>query len=155
MSGWSRRRFGRLLAPGLLAACGKAPRPESPEEAPERVGWVLLNRLDLETGRMPEKLRALDGRRIRIAGYVVPLEDDLSLASELLFAPYSGACIHSPPPPPNQILQVVMQTEPARFQMDRCYWLEGRLRISDSQSPYGRVAYRLEGTALAPYAGPD
>ena len=33
-----------------------------------------------------------------------------------------------------------------------CYWLEGRLRIADSQSPYGRVAYRLEGTSLIPYA---
>ena len=116
---------------------------------------MFLNRLDLVTGEMPDKLRALDGGMIRIAGYVVPLEDDMTRASEFLFAPYSGACIHSPPPPPDQILQVVMEADPVRFQMDRCYWLEGRLRISDSESPYGRVAYRLEGKSLTPYAGAD
>lgn len=115
----------------------------------------MLNRLDLETGEGPEKLLALDGRVVRIPGYVVPLEDDMTRASQFLLAPYSGACIHSPPPPPDQILQVEMQAEPVSFSMERCYWLEGRLRIADSQSPYGRVAYSLEGTSLTPYAEGD
>ena len=155
---WTRRRFSRVLAAAAgcwSVACSERPNSDSPEEIAQRVGWVFLNRLDLETGEMPDKLRALNGGMIRIAGYVVPIEDDMTRSSEFLFAPYSGACIHSPPPPPDQILQVVMEADPVRFQMDRCYWLEGRLRISDSESPYGRVAYRLEGRRLTPYARAD
>lgn len=120
-----------------------------------RVGWVQLSRLDIKTGQMPDKLRAFDGRVIRIPGYVVPLEDDLTRASQFLLVPYSGACIHLPPPQPDQILQVVMEGEPASFGMGRCYWLEGRLRISDSRSPYGRVAYQVEGRSLTPFTGAD
>lgn len=136
-----------------VGGCADQTPREAPDEEIERVGWVLLNRLDLETGEGPEKLLALDGRLVRVAGYVVPLEDDLQQASEFLLAPYSGACIHSPPPPPDQILHVVMQTDPVGFEIERCYWLEGRLAISDSESPYGRVAYSVEGRSLTPYAG--
>lgn len=152
---WTRRRFSRAFAAAAgcwAVACSEPPNSDSPEDIAQQVGWVLLNRLDLGTGEMPDKLRALDGGMIRIAGYVVPIEDHMTRASEFLLAPYSGACIHSPAPPPDQILQVVMEADPVRFQMDRCYWLEGRLRISDSESPYGRVAYRLEGKSLTPYA---
>ena len=155
---WTRRRFSRVLTAAAACwwvACSERRNSDSSEEIAERVGWVLLNRLDLGTGEMPDKLRALDGGMIRIAGYVVPIEDHMTRASEFLLAPYSGACIHTPPPPPDQILQVVMEADPVRFQMDRCYWLEGRLRISDSESPYGRVAYRLEGKSLTPYASAD
>lgn len=46
---------------------------------------------------------------VNISGYIVPLDwaDDRSL-SEFLLVPYFGACIHSPPPPANQIIYVKM-----------------------------------------------
>lgn len=51
----------------------------------------------------------LNGRKIAIGGYLLPLEMDGSKVTEFLLVPYVGACIHSPPPPPNQILHVTVK----------------------------------------------
>ena len=49
---------------------------------------------------------ALDGRDVEIPGYALPLEYTGAEISEFLLVPYVGACIHVPPPPPNQIVYV-------------------------------------------------
>lgn len=46
----------------------------------------------------------LNGREVRIAGYLVPIGLNGSKVSEFMVAPYLGACIHVPPPPANQIV---------------------------------------------------
>jgi len=54
----------------------------------------------------------LNGQRIRIPGYLLPLEISGANVTEFLLVPYVGACIHVPPPPPNQIVHVkVVQKE--------------------------------------------
>ncbi|WP_077925715.1 DUF3299 domain-containing protein [Wohlfahrtiimonas larvae] len=51
----------------------------------------------------------LNDHAVNISGYIVPLDwaEDRSL-NEFLLVPYFGACIHSPPPPANQIIYVKM-----------------------------------------------
>ncbi len=51
---------------------------------------------------------ALSGQRVRLSGYLLPLEMDAGAVSEFLLVPFVGACIHVPPPPPNQIVQVTL-----------------------------------------------
>ncbi|MGI9201102.1 MAG: DUF3299 domain-containing protein [Woeseiaceae bacterium] len=51
-------------------------------------------------------VKELDGTFVRIPGYAVPLELSGSKVTEFLLVPYVGACIHTPPPPPNQIVHV-------------------------------------------------
>ena len=48
----------------------------------------------------------LNGERVRIPGYLLPLEVSATKVTEFLLVPYIGACIHVPPPPPNQIIYV-------------------------------------------------
>ena len=48
----------------------------------------------------------LDGKHVRIGGYVVPLDFEATNVKEFLLVPFVGACIHVPPPPPNQIIYV-------------------------------------------------
>jgi len=48
----------------------------------------------------------LDGKRVRMPGYLLPLELDGTRVTEFFLVPYVGACIHVPPPPPNQIVHV-------------------------------------------------
>ncbi len=48
----------------------------------------------------------LNGSQVKIPGFVVPLEGDEEKITEFLLVPYFGACIHVPPPPPNQIIYV-------------------------------------------------
>ena len=45
-----------------------------------------------------------DGKRVKIPGFVVPLEGTAELTTEFLLVPFFGACIHVPPPPSNQIV---------------------------------------------------
>ncbi|MEC8786836.1 MAG: DUF3299 domain-containing protein, partial [Pseudomonadota bacterium] len=52
-------------------------------------------------------IEAFDGKAIRIPGFIVPLEqNDEQKATAFFVVPYFGACLHMPPPPPNQILYV-------------------------------------------------
>lgn len=51
-------------------------------------------------------VQSLDGKRVRIGGYVVPLDFNATSVKEFLLVPFVGACIHVPPPPPNQIIYV-------------------------------------------------
>lgn len=48
----------------------------------------------------------LDGKTVSIGGYMLPLEYSGTKVTEFLLVPYLGACIHVPPPPPNQIVHV-------------------------------------------------
>ncbi len=54
----------------------------------------------------PPVVAALDGQRVQIGGYVVPLDFDATTVKEFLLVPFVGACIHVPPPPANQIVYV-------------------------------------------------
>ena len=48
----------------------------------------------------------LNGKNIRIPGYLLPLEFEDKKVVEFLLVPWVGACIHTPPPPANQIVHV-------------------------------------------------
>ena len=99
-----------------------------------------------------ETVDDLDGVLVRIPGYVVPFDfsSDARL-TEFLFVPYMGACIHTPPPPPNQI--VFIRTEEAVRVKDiwAPYWIEGTLRTERTDNELGNTAYALEMNALDPY----
>ena len=63
----------------------------------------------------------LDGQRIRLPGFVVPLDFEGTETSEFLLVPYFGACIHVPPPPSNQIVYVeTVAGYPLKELFDRC-----------------------------------
>lgn len=51
----------------------------------------------------------LDGEHVRMPGYLLPLELDGTQVTEFFLVPYVGACIHVPPPPPNQIVHVTLE----------------------------------------------
>jgi len=51
----------------------------------------------------------LNGKTIRIPGYLLPLEFEDKKVIEFLLVPWVGACIHTPPPPPNQIVHVKLE----------------------------------------------
>ncbi|MCY1558119.1 hypothetical protein D9M68_950260 [compost metagenome] len=50
---------------------------------------------------------ALDGTAARLSGFVVPLDATEGGIRDFLLVPYFGACIHTPPPPANQIVHVI------------------------------------------------
>jgi uncharacterized protein len=97
----------------------------------------------------------LNGELIKIPGYVVPFDFDADQRqSEFLFVPYMGACIHTPPPPPNQIIFV--RADPAIQIRDiwAPYWLEGELSTEEHRNGLGDAAYALRLDQLEPYPAP-
>lgn len=46
------------------------------------------------------------GQTVRVPGYIVPLEMQGLMAVEFLLVPTAGACIHTPPPPANQLIHI-------------------------------------------------
>ncbi|MDZ7639982.1 MAG: DUF3299 domain-containing protein [Bryobacterales bacterium] len=120
--------------------------------APAKLTWSALRKLNYRTGEMPAELKALDKKLVRVPGFVVPLEDSATEATEFLLVPYQGACIHVPPPPPNQIVHVKMgKAKKIKFTMWDPYWIEGTLRIETVDSPYGEVSFSLEGVKQEDY----
>ena len=117
---------------------------------PVPIDWRTLAALDLETGRAPASLAALDGKRVVIAAFIVPLEDDMQQADEFLLVPYFGACVHTPPPPPNQMRGrktiKIGWWDPVQF--------EGILHLKQVESPYGASYFEMEGLESKAYTPP-
>ncbi len=87
-----------------FAGAGSSEPPPPPMIDDKR--WLSERRLQPGAGAAPAVVTELDGRRVRIGGYVVPLDFDATSVKEFLLVPFVGACIHVPPPPPNQIIYV-------------------------------------------------
>lgn len=96
----------------------------------------------------------LNGQHIRIAGYVVPLEFDSNQAvTEFFLVPYYGACIHVPPPPPNQIILVQSEQGVKIDDMYTPYWLSGELEASLQENELAASAYSLSLQSYQSYDG--
>lgn len=97
----------------------------------------------------------LDGRRVRLPGYVVPLDGMLGGSmKEFLLVPYFGACIHSPPPPANQIV-LVRSNRSRELQTMDAVWVNGSLRVARSDSRMGASGYALDAVVVEPYTAPS
>jgi uncharacterized protein len=92
--------------------------------------------------------------QVRIPGFMVPLEDWEQQVTEFILVPYFGACIHVPPPPPNQMAHVLMQRS-RRIEVNLWdpIWVIGTLKIENVESPYGVVGYQVAAERIQPYEG--
>jgi len=139
-------------APIRLQAVKLAARAELGADAPP-IDWRVLAGLDYLTGKVTDTLKALNGKEVRIPGFVVPLDDFMEDGAEFLLVPYYGACVHTPPPPPNQIIFVQMTGKKAvKLTLFDAVWMHGKLKIATVESPYGTVGFTLEGTKMEPYS---
>ena len=94
---------------------------------------------------------AMDGAQVRIPGYVVPLEESKSGLKEFLLVPYFGACIHSPPPPANQIIHVNRKEAVKGIHSMDPVWVSGTLKTLRSDTFMGATGYRMEAMTVEAY----
>jgi hypothetical protein len=113
------------------------------------VDWRLLGEMDYITGKSSSELDALNGKAVKIPGFMVPLEDDQKKVTEFLLVPSPQACIHVPPPPPNQMVYVKMRrgTESAVGPI----WVYGALHLVTKRSMYGDASFELDAEGIEPY----
>ena len=125
----------------------------APAADPVAIDWKTLGALDYVNGKVPPSLQALNGKQVKIPGFIVPLEDYEEEGAEFLLVPYFGACVHTPPPPPNQMVFVRMDGgKKLKFGWWDPVWMEGTLKIEHYDSPYGAVGFQLVGLKTSPYA---
>lgn len=136
----------------LLVAVLAAGRAEAQAGDPALADWRVLAGLDYENGTMTDALRSVNGRRVKVPGYMVPLDDSARGVTEFILVPYYGACIHTPPPPPNQMVYVKMRgNRRVDVNLWEPIWIEGDLQVEEIDSPYGAVGHQLAGITLSPY----
>lgn len=123
--------------------------------------FSILQDGDPRAAKMLQKMRevwdnapanpALVGQAIRIPGFVVPLEETKDGLKEFLLVPYFGACIHSPPPPANQIIHVLPKTAAKGVRSMDPVWISGTLAQVKTDSYMGAAGYRVEAVVVEPY----
>jgi uncharacterized protein len=96
----------------------------------------------------------LNGTAVKVAGYLVPLDEVKGDIQSFLLVPYFGACIHTPPPPANQIIHVVAAKPIKGFRSMDAVWVSGKLGTQRQDSAMGTSGYRLDATVVEPYAPP-
>jgi uncharacterized protein len=97
-----------------------------------------------------EAIQDLDGRTVSLDGFVVPLGmNDAGLVDELLFVPFYGACIHVPPPPPNQIIHVSLAKPIALGALWDPYRLVGRLQVKRFDADIASASYEVSNATLS------
>lgn len=116
------------------------------------IDWNLLGHLDYVTGNANSELKNLDGKFVKIPGFMVPFEDNSSMVKEFLLVPTPGACIHVPPPPPNQMIFVKMRIEQKVTDIGEPIWIYGVLRLKNKTSVFGDASFEMEGSRLEPYS---
>ena len=95
---------------------------------------------------------AMDGAQVKIPGYIVPLEQrKAGEITEFLLVPYFGACIHTPPPPANQILHV-RPKQGAKFRAMDTVWVSGKLQTARNDSMMGVSGYELAADSVTKYS---
>ncbi|MCX7165149.1 MAG: DUF3299 domain-containing protein [Rhodocyclales bacterium] len=97
---------------------------------------------------------SLAGARIRLPGFAIPLEHKGNKVTEFLLVPYFGACIHSPPPPANQIVHAASRRPLANLRSMDPVWVSGTLSLQRADTPWGKAGYRLAVDKVAPYEEP-
>lgn len=97
---------------------------------------------------------AMNGARVRIPGFVVPLERVREEIREFLLVPYFGACIHTPPPPANQIIHVLADPPLRNARTMDAVWVSGTLETVRADTAMGTSGYRLRAARIVPYEIP-
>ena len=92
-----------------------------------------------------EVKQEFNGKRVKIPGFIVPLAfDETRMISEFFLVPYFGACLHSPPPPPNQIIHSKFAGGISLDDIYEPFWLEGTLSVGIEATDIGTAAYKID-----------
>ena len=94
---------------------------------------------------------ALDGAYLRMPGFIIPLEIGAKGVTSFLLVPYIGACIHTPPPPANQLVVVSSPDPWPSDQLWDAVWVTGVLRTQLQSTDLGKTGYALTADEMELY----
>ncbi len=98
---------------------------------------------------------SMEGKPVRLPGFVVSLDREGEALKEFLLVPYFGACIHVPPPPANQIIHVRSTKAIKNVRTMDAVWISGVIKVERSDSSMGAASYSMKAVSVEPYQAPD
>jgi hypothetical protein len=93
----------------------------------------------------------LNGSQVKLPGFVIPLEGDENNVTEFLLVPYFGACIHVPPPPPNQIVYVKFEEGAPVHRLWDVIYVVGTLKTETINHELAETGYVIDGIRIEDY----
>ena len=132
---------------------GLVPKGWDPSKSFKGFDLSKLQDSDPQADAMLKKMRevwdaapvneSLNGQKVRIAGFAIPIERKGERVKEFLLVPYFGACIHTPPPPANQIVHAKATRYLDGVQMMLPLWVYGTIQIQRSNTDWGVAGYSI------------
>lgn len=128
--------------------------PESERNQFDAMGMPMVNNHSggaVQQTKVGSIRSELNGSEVKIPGFVIPLEGDEEKITEFLLVPYFGACIHVPPPPPNQIIYVKFPKGAPIQQLWDVIYVIGTLKTETMNHELAETGYILEGSTITEY----
>ena len=84
-----------------------------------------------------------DGKRVKLAGYIVPIDVDGEKVNKFLFFPNAAACIHVPASPANQTIYVTTKKVQGVLMEDAYEYITvyGKLKLQHTTVANGTASY--------------
>ena len=120
-----------------------------PPPPPLREGnFMSMKRQQPGSDRPPAIVAELNGKRVQIGGYIVPLDFEATSIKEFLLVPFVGACIHVPPPPANQIVYVKAENGFEIKGMFEPVTVVGNLKVETASTVLADAGYTLQAESV-------
>lgn len=99
-------------------------------------------------------VETMENTNIKISGFVVPIDFYASKNPKFIFiVPYFGACIHFPPPPPNQMFFVKLEDNFSEFDINQAYTFTGKVKVALFEDLLGTSAYSMDVNTIKTFFG--
>lgn len=96
-------------------------------------------------------VESLNGSRIKMPGYMLPLETGSNGVTEFILTPFAGACIHVPPPPANQLVFVTSEKPWPAVHLFEAIWVTGTIRVNRIQTSLAEIGYDMAADEIEVY----
>ncbi len=93
----------------------------------------------------------LDGAYIKMPGYIIPLDLNAKGVTDFMLVPYVGACIHTPPPPANQLVMVHASKPWPGDQLWDPVWVTGVMQAKLQSTDLGQTGYFITADDMEIY----
>ncbi|MEP3635874.1 MAG: DUF3299 domain-containing protein [Paracoccaceae bacterium] len=94
---------------------------------------------------------ALNGAYIKMPGFIIPFDVSAEGVTNFMLVPYVGACIHTPPPPANQLVMVNTSKPWPGDQLWDPVWVTGTLRTQLQSTKLGQTGYSITAEEMEVY----
>lgn len=93
----------------------------------------------------------LDGAFIKMPGYIIPIDLSTDGVTSFVLVPYVGACLHTPPPPPNQLVFVTTEKPWPSTNLWEAVWVTGKMQHDIQTTEVAETGYLLEADQMETY----